>query len=121
MSYAIGGRAGRSVLGFEIEEPGSYVFAADYPQGMEGPDVVLAIGQVSIVGTILVSLGIVFGGLIVGVLIIVRTFLKRRTSRAAVHRPEPEQAARATRTELIMAENPALSWQEAWRQAGKET
>ncbi len=34
----------------------------------------------------------------------------------------PQQAAtRATRTEQIMADNPALSWKKAWRQAGKET
>ena len=80
-TYEVGGRAGESVLEFEIDEPGTYVFTADYSGGVGGPDVVLAIGQFELWGTIrtvLVGLGIFFGAFIIGGFIIVRTFLKRR-------------------------------------------
>ncbi len=77
-TYKIGGRAGVSVLKFEVEEPGTYILSADYVGSASGPDVVLAIGKFSILATILIALGIFFGTLIVGGFIIVRTFLKRR-------------------------------------------
>ena len=77
-TYETGGRAGVSVLEFEIDEPGTYIFAANYSDGVSGPDVVLAIGQFKLLGTILGGLGIFFGTLIIGGFIIVRTFLKRR-------------------------------------------
>ena len=77
-TYEIGGRAGVSVLKFEVEEPGTYILSADYVGGASGPDIVLAIGKFNILGTILIALGIFFGTLIVGGFIIVRAFLKRR-------------------------------------------
>jgi len=84
-TYETGGRAGVSVLEFEIEEPGTYILTADYSGGRSGPDIVLAIGKFNILSTILVALGIFFGTLIVGggtvifgAVITVRAFLKRR-------------------------------------------
>ena len=84
-TYEIGGRAGVSMLEFQIEEPGTYILSADYVGGGGGPDVVLAIGKFSILGTILIALGIFFGTLIVGGgtlvvggFITVRAFLERR-------------------------------------------
>jgi hypothetical protein len=77
-TYEIGGRAGVSVLKFEVEEQGTYILSADYVGGASGPDVVLAIGKFNILGTILIALGIFFGTLSVGGFIILRTFLKRR-------------------------------------------
>ncbi len=84
-TYEIGGRAGVSVLEFEIDEPGTYLLTADYAAANSGPDVVFAIGKSNILSTVLIALGIFFGTLIVGggtvivgVVIIVRAFLKRR-------------------------------------------
>ncbi len=79
-TYEIGGRAGVSVLKFEVAEPGTYILGADYVGGASGPDIVLAIGKFNILGTILIALGIFFGTLIVGGFIIGRAFLKRRTA-----------------------------------------
>jgi hypothetical protein len=77
-TYEIGGRAGVSMLEFEIEEPGTYIFTANYSDDVSEPEVVFAIGQFKLLSTILISLGILFGTLIVGGFIIVRTFLKRQ-------------------------------------------
>ncbi len=76
-TYEAGGRAGAAVLEFEIEEPGTYIFAAEYPGGVSGPEVVFAIGQFKLLGTILGGLGILFGSFIIGGFIIARAFLKR--------------------------------------------
>lgn len=83
-TYQAGGRAGASVLEFQIEEPGTYIFTANYPGGVSKPDVVFAIGQFKILGTILGALAIFFGSLAIGGLIIVRTFLKRRKPKEQV-------------------------------------
>jgi hypothetical protein len=77
-TYSVGGRAGVSVLKFEIDEPGTYVLSADYAPGADGPDVVLAIGKLNLLRTILIALAIVFGPLIAGAFVIVRAFLQRR-------------------------------------------
>ena len=81
-SYETRGRAGRSVLDFEIEEAGTYVFSAEYSGNTSGPDIVFAIGQFrllgGIIGTVLGSLAILFGTLILSGFIIVRTLVKRR-------------------------------------------
>lgn len=80
-TYSVGGRSGLSVLEFLIEKPGLYELSAWYPEGKEGTEVVLAIGRGftgKLVGIILSGLAILFGFLIVGVTIAVKTFLKRR-------------------------------------------
>ena len=79
-----GGRAGTSVLEFEIEEPGSYILSAQYPGGVSGSDVVFAIGQFNLAGIILGGLGIFFGTLIIGGFIIIRAHLKRRRATESV-------------------------------------
>jgi hypothetical protein len=68
-------------LEFTIEKPGLYELSAWYPEGQEGPEVVLAIGRGftgKLMRTVLGGLAILFGSLIVGVTIAVKTFLKRR-------------------------------------------
>ena len=80
-TYQAGGRAGTSVLEYEIEEPGTYIFTANYPGGNSNPEVLLAIGQFKILGTTLSSLVIFFGSLTIGGFIIVRTYLKRRKAK----------------------------------------
>ena len=76
-TYAGDGYSGRTMLEFKIDDPGTYVFTAQYDQGIEGPDVVFAIGQDHFLGSILVCLLILFGGLIIGILIVVVTLMKR--------------------------------------------
>lgn len=76
--YSFGGRSGVSVLKFDIDEPGTYILNADYPPGADGPDVVLAIGQLNLLRTILIALAIFFVPLIAGAFVIVRAFLQRR-------------------------------------------
>jgi hypothetical protein len=68
-SYAVGGRAGRSIAEFTIDRPGDYVIASRYDAG-EGPSLVLGVGHDplrSIVAEFLI--GIV--GLIVGVTVLI--------------------------------------------------
>lgn len=43
-TYTLGGRNGKSVLEFNISQPGIYHFECGYEQGRSGPDVVLAVG-----------------------------------------------------------------------------
>ena len=76
--YEVGGRAGVSVVEFEIESPGNYLFSAEYEGDVSGPDVVFAIGKLKTLGTTPVVLGTLFGTLIIGGFIIIRTFLNRR-------------------------------------------
>ena len=81
-TYETGGRSGRSIFEFEIEETGTYVLNASYPEGVGGYDIVLAVGQFKllglILGTLLGSLAILFGALIVGGVIIIVTYIRRR-------------------------------------------
>lgn len=80
MTYSLGGRSGRSVLGFEIDRPGTYRVTGSYKSG-SGPETVIAVGQgfgKKLVGTILGTLGIGFGFAAAAVAIAVVTFLRRR-------------------------------------------
>lgn len=80
-TYEIGGRAGVSMLTFEIEEPGSYIFSGQYGTGSTGQDVVFAIGKFSLLGLIAAAMGSFFGGTIIGAAIIIITLIKRRSPR----------------------------------------
>jgi hypothetical protein len=44
-TYDVGGRSGRSVLEFSIQEDGNYEFACDYGQNSPGPEAVMAVGS----------------------------------------------------------------------------
>jgi len=81
MRYEAGGLAGVSLFEFEIEFPGNYFLFAEYEGDVSGPDVVFAIGKVKTLGATPAGLGAVFGTLIIGGFIIVRTFLGRRKTR----------------------------------------
>jgi hypothetical protein len=82
-TYSMGGRSGKAVFDFTIDRPGAYEFAAHYPEGEEGPEVVLAVGQ-GFTGRILVTvfgaLGIVFGSMALAVAIAVITVVKRHNA-----------------------------------------
>ncbi|MFC2027694.1 NINE protein [Chloroflexota bacterium] len=82
MSYEIGSRAGKSLFEFEIEEPGTYIVTTEYRDGTSTPEVVFAIGpSFDILGNILRSFGIGFAGFVLGTLVLVWVFLKRRKVR----------------------------------------
>lgn len=79
-TYSMGGRSGKSYLDFRIEQPGVYVFSAEYPEGQEGAETVVAIGQgvgFRIVAGILGSLAVVFGCIGLSIAIGVYTGVKR--------------------------------------------
>lgn len=79
-TYSIGGRSGRSFLDFRIDTPGIYQLSANYAEGYEGPEVVLAVGQgfaTGIVTTIFGALAIVFGSIGLAATIAAVTAYKR--------------------------------------------
>ena len=87
-SYEFGGREGRSVLGFAIDRPGSYVLTAEYPQA-PGPQVVLGVAHGLAPGLALTiggTLALAFGsaGLALGLAAVtfVRRYRTRRTPAA---------------------------------------
>jgi len=79
--YKVGGRAGVSVFEFEIESSGNYALFTKYAGDVSGPDVVFAIGKLRTLGTTPAGLGALFGTVIIGGFIIVRTFSRRRKTR----------------------------------------
>lgn len=86
VEYEFGPHAGRAVFNFEVEQPGGYVVAAGYPEGSEGPEVVLAIGQGvgrRIAAGLLAAIGIPFVAFGLAVAIAVVTHMKRRRARRA--------------------------------------
>ena len=83
-TYSFGSRSGVSVFDFEVSSPGTYVFSAQYSEGQEGPEAVMAVGQ-GIVKEILVA---IFGALVsffvgigVAIAITVITCEKRKKAR----------------------------------------
>jgi hypothetical protein len=79
-TYEFGGRSGRSIFDFRIDQPGVYALSAGYPQGQPGPEVVLAVGKgftTGLFATILGALALVFGSMGIAVAITLLTLLKR--------------------------------------------
>jgi hypothetical protein len=77
--YTMGGRAGKAILQFAIDEPGTYEFSAWYEDG--GPDIVLAVGQDFTMGlfvSIFGGIAILFGSWIIAGIIFIITLVKRR-------------------------------------------
>ena len=64
-SYEIGGREGKSILAFDVTEPGRYRLTASLESGAAQPKIVLAISR-GLIGSVfrivLTTLGIAFGG-----------------------------------------------------------
>lgn len=94
-TYAIGSRSGVGLLDFVIDQPGTYELSAPYPpadlrQQEERQEIVLAIIHTSVIekifssirGTVTSAIAIMFIPFVVGVAIIVITFIKRRKARA---------------------------------------
>lgn len=81
IEYEVGGRAGVAVLVFEVAEPGTYRVSGWYPEGAEGPEVVLAVGR-GVVRQIALGLAVGIGVPILswGLAIVIAavTFVRRR-------------------------------------------
>jgi hypothetical protein len=79
-TYDFGGRSGRSLFEFRIDQPGVYGLSARYPEGQPGPEVVLAVGRDFTAGifvTVFGALALVFGSIGIAVAITVVTLIKR--------------------------------------------
>lgn len=86
-NYSVGGRSGTSLLDFRIDQPGIYELSANYAEGEEGPEVVLAVGQgfgLKIVTTVFGGLGIVFGSIGIAVAIALITLLRRSKAKKEI-------------------------------------
>lgn len=96
-SYSIGGRSGRSVMAFNIEQPGMYELSAGYPEGTDGPQVVLAVGHGlagNIISGIMLPMLLFFGSIAAAAIIVIVTYLKRRE--AAKRADEEERMIKGT-------------------------
>ena len=88
-TYAIGSRSGVGLLDFVIDQPGTYELSAPYPPPQR-QEIVLAIIHTSVIekilssirGTVTSAIAIMFIPFVVGVAIIIITFIKRRKARA---------------------------------------
>jgi hypothetical protein len=88
VEYTFGERTGTSVLAFSIDEPGAYVLSGWYPPGVDGPEVVLAIGQgvgLQFIGALLAALGILMLGSILALVIALLAWRMRRRSNRTPH------------------------------------
>ncbi len=84
--YEVEGRKGESVFAFHIEEPGVYRLTGRYPEGQNGPRTVLAISHgfvEDLLVTIFLSLSILFGSIVLSIVIVVVTLIKRQKAASA--------------------------------------
>jgi hypothetical protein len=79
-TYSIGGRTGRSILAFDVDQPGIYELSANYTKGSEGPEIVLAIFTRNILSNAATSASIYILSIALGAIIIIFTYIKRRNS-----------------------------------------
>lgn len=97
-SYALGNRAGRSILEFSIDRPGLYQVSATYSDNSDGQRVVLAIGlgvAGTITATVIGGLAAIFGSILLAGIIASVIFVKRRRAKKALTwsgYPPPPQA-----------------------------
>ena len=77
-NYEVGSRAGTSMFEFHIDEPGTYVLTARYEDGSTRPSVVLAVGRFDFLKIVVPAVPLGLGGFVLGVLILVGVFIKRR-------------------------------------------
>lgn len=77
-NYEVGSRAGTSMFQFHIDEPGTYVLTGQYEDGSTQPSVVLAVGRFNFLRIFLPAVPLGLVGFLLGVLILVWVFVKRR-------------------------------------------
>jgi hypothetical protein len=86
VEYEFGPHAGRAVFNFSVGDPGGYLVKARYPEGTQGAEVVLAVGQGvgrRIATGLLAGIGIPFVAFGLAVIIAVVTYVSRRRARPA--------------------------------------
>jgi len=84
--YDSGGASGVSLLEFHIQEPGAYRVRAGYAPGQTGAPAVLSINKdfaMKLVLAVFAAIGILFGSIIVSVVIVVWTLIKRNNAAKA--------------------------------------
>ena len=77
--YTINDKSYSSVFDFRIDDPGTYTLVAEYDEGKSGPDAVIAIGRFDFMGAFTASFAIGTLGFIIGLIIMIRTTMKRRS------------------------------------------
>ena len=95
-TYHFGGRAGRSLFDFAVDEPGVYVLSSEYAEGRRKPEIVLAVGKdlaTGLLKTIFGALGLAFGSTAMAIAIAVVTLVKRSKSKKLAASPPPQPAA----------------------------
>jgi hypothetical protein len=79
INYTINKKSFSAIFDFWIDKPGNYTLVANYSAGKSGPDATLAIGNFNFFGAFLASFAIGTLGFIIGLIIIIRTAVKRRS------------------------------------------
>ena len=79
INYTINDKSYSAVFDFWIDEPGTYTLVAEYDEGKNGPDAVIAIGRFDFMGAFTASFAIGTLGFIIGLIIMIRTAMKRRS------------------------------------------
>ena len=82
-SYSFGGRSGQSVFDFQVDRPGVYELTSNYPEGQQGPEIVLAVGHgvnEGMVVAVFGGLAALFGSFIVAGAIVLITAVKRHNA-----------------------------------------
>lgn len=76
--YSANGKAGISIIEFEIDEPGIYTLVSYYDEEGSDNNVVLAISQYSLMNSLIRSAIIGTIGFLIGLIIIIRAMVMRR-------------------------------------------
>ena len=80
IKYSFGGRSGRAIAAFEVDDPGIYRIGASYIDG-SGPKCVLAAGKGILEGVfflIITSFTALFGSILIGGAMVLVTYKRRR-------------------------------------------
>lgn len=79
IDYTIEGKSYSSIYDFSIDEPGTYTLVAEYDEGESGPDAMIAISNFNFMGAFMASFAVGTIGLIIGLIIVIRATMKRRS------------------------------------------
>jgi hypothetical protein len=79
INYTLNDKSYSAVFDFWIDDPGTYTLVAEYAEGESGPNAVIAIRSFDFFGAFIASFAIGTLGFIIGIIIIIRTAMKRRS------------------------------------------
>ena len=79
IDYTIDDKSYSSIYDFWIDEPGTYTLVAEYDEGESDPDAVIAISGFDFMGAFATSFAVGTIGFIIGLIIMIRTAMKRRS------------------------------------------